>query len=335
MNFVGYMRNYKSPSSLARLIAIFCKSYGIELIYLRPNDITATSKFVNGEIFLNNKWHKVEVPLPRFIDISQYCFKKFDKKTYKFLLDNTILSDNNQIRLNKMELQLRLQKDKQFKDLIIPSKIAQNYEDVIEFLVNYKKIILKPLSGQFGSNVFQISNIGSKFIVVYENEEKEISEEDLVKFINDLISKRRYLLQKYIHSKTKQGYPFDCRINVEKNFKGEWETARIFIRIGIGQKVVSNLSQGGGVSQLKPFLKSNFKEYREDINKKINEIANTLPYKIELLRKCTLMTIGIDLGIDLNGKVYLFETNGAPGTKQLRAEVALLRSSYYKYVLDN
>jgi len=154
-------------------------------------------------------------------------------------------------------------------------------------------------------------------------------------FYMEEIHDNKYIIQKFIDSRSVQGHPYDCRINVEKNGEGEWTLARKFIRIGIGQKVVSNISQGGGVSNTIPFLKSNFpKEYLK-IERKLEEVGKIIPKKVEELRGTTLMTLAIDVGIDKNGEVYIFEVNSAPGTTQLRDRIALIRSDYYKYVLLN
>ncbi|ALX49950.1 YheC/YheD family protein [Lentibacillus amyloliquefaciens] len=79
-------------------------------------------------------------------------------------------------------------------------------------------------------------------------------------------------MQKYISSKTIDGNPFDCRIHVEKNRQRQWQAARNFIRIGIGQKVISNVNQGCGISDVEPFLKAKFGEKWEEIKKNTNNV---------------------------------------------------------------
>ena len=153
-------------------------------------------------------------------------------------------------------------------------------------------------------------------------------------FFKESIENKRYIIQKYISSRTLQGDPFDCRVHVEKNGAGKWVSARNFIRIGIGQKVISNVNQGGGISDPEPFLKSNFGEKWEEIINKLNELALSLPNKIEELRKTKLMSMGMDVAIDKNGDLYLFEVNGAPTTTPLRSEAAMLRTEYYKYIMQ-
>lgn len=46
------------------------------------------------------------------------------------------------------------------------------------------------------------------------------------------------------------------------------------------------------------------------------------------------MTLGMDIGIDKDGELYLFEVNDGPATAALISEVAYLRSNYYNYILN-
>jgi len=67
----------------------------------------------------------------------------------------------------------------------------------------------------------------------------------------------------------------------------------------------------------------------------LNQIAATLPYKIEELRGTHIMSLGIDIGIDRNGELYLFEVNDGPSTATLISDVAYHKSNYYNYILTN
>lgn len=46
------------------------------------------------------------------------------------------------------------------------------------------------------------------------------------------------------------------------------------------------------------------------------------------------MSLGMDIGIDKDGELYLFEVNDGPATAALISEVAYLRSNYYNYILN-
>src|SRR5699024_1975428 len=114
--------------------------------------------------------------------------------------------------------------------------------------------------------------------------------------------------------------------------EGKWVIAKNFFRIGVGQKVMSNVHQGGGISDPEPFLKVNFGNKWEKINQDIEELAATLPYKIEEIKGTPTMDLGFDDGIDKSGDLYLFESNNGATKKPLIAESAMLRVEYYQYI---
>lgn len=332
--YVGFMRNFVKPTEMAKLVAIISKFYGIDIIYLRPKDINIETDKVRGKVLIGNKWVEREVDLPPFIDISPYCFKKRNKEIIDYLRNNTFLSDNRLNTFSKEKLQEKLKEDGEFAHLVIPTDRASSFEKLVSYLEQYQKIVLKPLGGERGKGIYILSVEGDKYRLGFKTKEKVITNEELEQFFNESINNKRYIMQKYIASRTLQGDPFDCRVHAEKNGEGKWVSARNYIRIGIGQTVISNVNQGGGIADPEPFLKANFGDRWEEILKRIDELAVTLPYKIEEFRKTHIMSLGMDVGIDKDGKLYIFEVNGAPSTQALKSEAALLRSNYYKYVLE-
>lgn len=332
--YIGLMRNLKNPSHLSNTIAVLANGYGIKLIYMRPKDINIEKGTVDGKILLGNKWHGIKTKIPSFIDISSFCFKKRNMGVIRYLRNKTRLSETGLNRVNKNKLQKILNEDNDFKYLVIPTKVIERFEDIMEFIDDFKTIVIKPLGGQFGRRVFSVEKTTERYKLLYKDTEEVLSIDELKSFYMDEIASGKFIVQKYIHSKTLNNHPFDCRINVEKGGTGEWEIARIYMRVGIGQKVVSNLGQGGIVSDSKSFLKANYKDNWQDIYSSLIKVAHTLPKRIEELRKSELMTLGIDIGIDRDGSIYLFEVNSAPGTTNLRAQAAIRRVEYYKYKLS-
>jgi len=329
------MTNFKNPTELAKLTAMLCKYQGMDLIYLRPRDINIKSNTVKGKMFINSTWVTVEVDIPPFIDIVPYCFKRKNREITNYLQKKTFLSDNRSNILSKEKLQEKLLDDNEFADLVIPTRRVQNFDDVQEFLNEYSRIVMKPINGIRGRGVYVLNKEKGNYILGYQTEKKTLSLKEFKNFFEENVFDKKYILQEYISSKTLQGDPFDCRIHVEKDGKEKWASAKNYIRIGIGQKVISNVNQGGGISDPEPFLKSNFGEGWEVINENLNKLVTTLPYKVEELRGTHIMSLGMDIGIDKDGKLYLFEVNDGPATASVKSEVAMLRADYYKYIMRN
>lgn len=82
------------------------------------------------------------------------------------------------------------------------------------------------------------------------------------------------------------------------------------------------------------FLKLKFKEDAQSVNNHIDSFALNIAKKAEMVRKRELVTLGLDIGIDEDKDLFLFEANSAPDTSLLQEEVAKLRTDYYAYLLE-
>lgn len=128
---IGFMRNFKTPNYMANLSAKLCEHHGLKLIYIRPQDVNIEKGTVQGKILIDNEWIKTEAPLPNFIDVSIYCYKKKNRKIMNYLREKVFLSDNNTNRLGKEKLQKILKQDTNFAHLTIPSfKIRDSLGDL-------------------------------------------------------------------------------------------------------------------------------------------------------------------------------------------------------------
>ena len=335
---VGYMDVYKNPTLVATATAIMGAHYNIEIVYFNPKNIDMDKGLINGRQYRNNKWRPVTTKIPALIDAGSKTFNKsFNENTKEiisYLKQNTVLTLDKKGTPNKERLQHLLFQDSNFAHLVIPSKNLISMNILEEFLIKYDSIILKPIYGRQGKGIYSLRKQGEKYILSYGTEESNLNYTELKKFYEKYLVEKKYLVQKMINSKTNEGYPFDCRIVVQKNRTGKWTIGKMFFRIGTGQKVVSNTFQGGSTSDPKPFLKANFGSKWNDVYKKLEEVALTLPYKFEEIKGTPTMDLGLDMGIDENGDLYLFEINHGAAMKRLASISARLRLEYYQYLIE-
>ena len=335
MREIGMMTNFNKPTELAKMTALIAKAYGMELIYMRPKDINMEEKKVYGRVLVKNKWTDKKTDIPPFIDVVPYCFKRENKEIMDFLRKNTFLSDNRRNVVTKEMLQNILSEDDQFSHLMIPTYKIKTFKDMHNYLTTYNKIVLKPGRGLRGKGIYIIEKMDKdSFRIGYSKNKWDADLHVLEEFFDNTFKGKNYILQKYVTSRTPQGDPFDCRIHVEKGGTGKWEIAKIYVRIGIGQSVISNVNQGGGISDPKEFLKANFGDQRKEIYQHLLKLGKEIPEKMEQLRGTHIMSLGLDIGIDKSGKLYLFEVNDGPSTKAVISEAAFLRSNYYLYILE-
>nr|WP_289038019.1 YheC/YheD family protein [uncultured Allobacillus sp.] len=327
---IGYIRNAKKPNKMVKMIAKMSAYYGNELVYFRPADINFKEKTISGKILIDNRWKTKEVNVPAFIDINPPIFK--NKRAVQFLKEHSNLSMDRRVG-SKHEINKQIIADGTYKDLIIPYIVSSEFRPFYKFLKMHKKIILKPVDGIQGKKIYQISCSKRKYIISSGNEEYTLSKRKLKKFYSQNIKQNKFLIQKYIHSRTLAGDPFDVRIRLEKNGKGNWSVATYLVRIGTSQKVVSNVAQGGSVNKLKPFLRANFPQQSERLEDRIKSLGKELPPKLEEIFDQDLIALGLDLAIEPDGTIYLFEVETNPGRTFGEGEVAMVKADYYHYVV--
>lgn len=330
---VGFLRSNPRPGHLARLMAILGKEHGLKLIYFNLKGVNINEGKVTGKTLINNQWVDTEVDIPKFVDINPNLFKrKKYKKQIEYLRDHSHLSVEKRMPLPKDKLQEAFSHDPKVSKYLIPTKNISSFRDIIKFIKEHEEIVLKPVYSNQGKDIYKISKRGLRYAVEFYQEKDILSKRKLRSFYEKNIKSKIFIAQKYIDSKTIQhGHPFDCRIHVEKNGQNKWRNVKNFIRVGIGQSVISNINQGGGIADVNQFLKSNYPDNWEDILGRIKEAAKIIPYKVEEYTNYEYMTMGLDIGIDKDGELYLFEVNDYPILSPLRSEAAMVRIQYYKY----
>ncbi len=71
----------------------------------------------------------------------------------------------------------------------------------------------------------------------------------------------------------------------------------------------------------------------ERLKDDLETLCRTFPKRFESLYTYELDSLGIDLGLDYEGNISLFEVNTYPGQQFFYAEDAEVRVEYYNYLL--
>lgn len=332
MRNVGFFRWELPLKSTMMLYAILSKHYELDMIFFDGDGINIEHETVTGLVLRDNEFVKSTKPIPKIINNTPYRNK--NKELHK------LLSNKSHFMFKpfggKMKEYRFFKEEGTLKNILIPSTRIKNVNHVLDFLNVNKKAIFKPLYSDQGQGIFSIEKKSEK-VYVFENENDHIliPINEFDEFYKNNIRKKRLLMSKFIQSRTRNGHPFDIRIDFERNHLGEWAIAQKYARIGFNNKITSNLSMGGGTSKLNKFLKAEYNlKNRKLIMNQIEEIVAVLPSIVEKMVDFDFNSIGLDLGIDNGSKVYMFEINSFPGISNALGQVALLRTGYMRYYLD-
>ena len=323
MVLIGMLHNRKDPARVKKAypFAAVAKMEGIEFIYFTFNGVDFDRKIVNGWVYEKGKWIEKQVGFPTVIINS--CNPKNDKHVMVVERLKRVAVFTSYPVGNKISVYKRVKKAKTFASYLIPSTILESANDLFSFLETQSVAVIKPLTGNHGKRIFFIKKVkedmyqwmdGSKTLF-YKKRQLEA-------LVNQVILNQKYLLQPFIECKTKSGLTHDYRLHVQKNGSGKWEITLIYPRISGNKKMVSNISSGGYRGELIPFLKEEFKEDYMKMKCILEEFALAFASHFESLYNNPFDELGIDVGVDQQQNLWIFEVNWRPGSKNREFEVA-------------
>ncbi|WP_226526784.1 YheC/YheD family protein [Metabacillus niabensis] len=220
----------------------------------------------------------------------------FDKwEGWEFLSDHKIIKQHlpitHKIQLERLALQLNL-----FKDFLIKPSIGSSSGGIIR--------VKSRNDGTF--DVFH--SIKNECVLIKFDTIKE-----LMNWIESKVKNGQYILQQGIETIRYKDNATDIRLNMNKNSNGVWEKSIVFFRISSNNNIVIPKK----VSRIYTFdqLRSSSSFLPEvDIRKlesQIDSIGNKICQAFDQAGY-HMGDLGIDLGLDMKGKLWIFEINHIP-----------------------
>lgn len=329
---VGMLHYRKNPAKVkkAYTCAAVAKMEGIEFYYFSPNSVIFEEEIIHGYVYENGNWLQKEMAFPDVIYNASGMKTLPQKKIYRKL--KKLIPFTSYPVGNKMKVYRKIKEIPEFAHYLIPSKKVKEPQAVFHALKEYNKIIIKPLSGSQGKGVISIEQNGDKFDLVEGFKSRLVDETDLRSKIETVISEKVFLVQPYISCMTKEGHPFDFRIHVQKNGSGEWGITLIYPRIGSEDGIISNVSSGGYIGKFESFLEREYGSEGYDIQRILEQFAIRFSERFDSIYEKQLDELGIDIGIDENKKLWIYEVNWRPGSAYRGLDAAKNTIPYAAYL---
>jgi len=195
----------------------------------------------------------------------------------------------------------------------IPPTMRYSKENLGTMLNKHGMVFVKPIVGSGGFGVIKVSKEGNSYSYKLKSTKRAFSSFDgLVSALFGVMKKKKsYMIQKGIHLLKINGSPVDYRVKYVKE-GGRWTYKAIVGRVARPGLSITNLKQGGrqlsGSAAIRATLGASKVSSKKSEMRRLTEMSTHL-----LVRRYPGLThLGYDYGIDVNGKIWIFEVNTSP-----------------------
>lgn len=322
---------------------------GINVFIFAPGWVKWAAQQVIGYTYCKEQgWTERLLPLPRLI-YDRYFYNRhnhpLENRRFKSRLarhkDVVVL---NRGLKNKWHMHQILSRYQVFHAHLPKTERVKNIKSVLQWLKSTSSFFLKPIAGSQGRGILRVLQLGpAAFQLSGRDHRNQLitmdfdDRNEMLRWLSRRLSYEKYIIQQALSLFTPLGQPYDLRALMQKNGRGHWELTATVIRLG-REGVTANIHGGGKPEETESFLTALYgREYGADILTEVTKIAYELPNYLESY--CgRLMELGIDFGIDQDGKVWVLEVNSKPGRsaldRKLRKKAIVQPVNYAKFILD-
>ena len=333
MIIIGLLHTRLDPKLVSRayLYSAIARNEGAHLYYFTSRDIDFSKKTIKGKYYRRGVWVAKEIRFPDVvINVSGPNTPK--QRAIYNRLESMVPFTSHRVG-NKMMVYNRLIKAKTFSAYVIPYQPIRSVDDILPFLEKHQKIIIKPNAERHGNYIYYVEKTDDEYRFIYRNREFRKKEEDAKDYMGMMLKDRPMLMQKYINSRRKTGEAYDFRLHVQKDGYGIWQNTAILPRVSQDERIITNLSQGAFLSIFECFIQNEFSDRYRSMKFKIEGFALLLARHFDTIYNCEFDELGIDIGIDEDGKIWIYEVNWRPGHVYIEMKAARNAVDYAIYLV--
>jgi glutathione synthase/RimK-type ligase-like ATP-grasp enzyme len=319
---LAYKLQYDPTSIRAELIYLshVSRSLNAQIYVFTPDSINWNENTARGYVYQKGSWIGAVYPLPDVVYdriTSRSSEEKFSHTRNK-LMEITGNKYFNPSFLNKWKVYQLLSEDQILKKYL-PETKSLTTENMQDMMGKYKTLFVKPSNGSLGKGIIKVNILskGKMSYVVYGNSRYKSQADNVEEFLKKTTKVRKdkpYIVQQGLDLAVYRGSLFDLRVIFQKNRDGKWLVAKKFVRLAPRGSSISNLSRGGKVEISKRIFRYIYHN-KDRVNRKFEEAKQLC------LRVATVLEeksngvygeLGMDIGIDKNGALWLIEVNSKP-----------------------
>jgi hypothetical protein len=280
-------------------------------------------EFLNqGYYLLNGKWRSFEHPVPdviynrihsRKLEHSE-PFRQFRKR-----LETMLIPLFNERFLSKWEVYNQIFEEKHLLPFLPKTKIYTK-EHLYDLTQEYETVFIKPVHGSQGRNIIKLKKEDESYFTLQtsiaslnENTRNKYFLDGIHHLIMPILHNRLYIIQQGVQLITYESCSMDFRVLCHKNLNNHWQVTSIVARVAARDEFVSNIARGGRMLRPVNVLRTSLGLKRSlEVLALMKELAVETASIISNSSTGITGELGIDIGVDQDGKLWIIEVNSKP-----------------------
>ncbi|OQP06912.1 glutathione synthetase [Geobacillus sp. 46C-IIa] len=276
---------------------------------------------VNGYFYTERGWERHAVPLPTVIYNRLPNRRIENDETFQTITETLQTAYGipvfNGHFFNKWEIYRRLASHPEAQPYLPATAAHITWQTVDQFLARYTEAYVKPADGSLGRGICHLVKKNNVYECRFRDEQGETKTAlfpTAMALWHHLLANaplHRYVIQQAVPLMTVNGRPTDFRVHTNKNEYGQWQVSAIAAKIAGKQSITTHMNSGGIVKTLEEIFPDTAQ--RETVLTRLHHAALTLSRCLDETSETLIGEIGFDLGVDKQGRIWMFEANSKPG----------------------
>ncbi|MDF2813954.1 MAG: endospore coat-associated protein [Paenibacillus sp.] len=303
---------------------------GVSVCVVTVKDLKLRNKRIIGYLYNpeSNMWTQQWIAIPHVI-YNRIPFRQDEslqevQLTLQSCLKNPHVRMFNAAFFNKWTLFEWLNKAKTTAKHIPATRKMTSSIELETLLKMYPTVYLKPIRGKAGKGIMKVHRTYRHTLrrpefrlSVQETKGSHVFKSSTIPQlwtkVQEQMEDEEYIIQQGITLARHKRRPFDLRVLVQKNAKGEWDLTGIGARLAGRSSITTHVPRGGSIDDPAKLLASSFGSAgARRILMRAKKASLAIARQIEKKSGHLLGEMSMDLGIDVGGHIWFFEANSKP-----------------------
>lgn len=317
-------RPFFGQSPFFKQLIRYARSLGQICFGFSPWGINWRNNTVNGWVYSRGRWIRSTFPMPDVVYPRARGYSTSVNRVRRSLMRRGVHISNPAL-IGKWQTYRIISEHPELLPHVPDTRLVTNLGQVSAMMRKYRGVYIKPVNGSLGRNIIKVvKRPGRRYSYHYSANNRvyrgsATSIGALRRKLYGIMGRRRYIVQKQINLIRTRGNILDVRVLIQKDHTGKWTITGMACRVGTGGAITSNISSGGYALKVHSVLRSYFRSEAT-----VQEILGTIGYiAVEAAQALETQIgpageIGVDIGVDREGKIWFIEANLKPGRQVFR-----------------